>query len=282
MKTVYLFLFIFLSPVLGAAQDVAVDTTTYKYALARIGLSCSGASGYELVKASFSGKLSAEGRVGALYAKIEAQERLDDQAATDAISEKYGRLRLLASGEGIGDIPDELMPTPMPDDAGRMLYVAPAGASGQYGITNRAQAVYKALIGPLYCADTDILYFITLLYPFDAFSYGTAAAELNHYSCSVRIPPAQEELETVAGKPSAGRGKNDSSRQKAGRVQPQKESAATQTQESAPGDAAPGQSSSGTYSSSGRADGGGESDAPAAQPKVKTKKTKHAKNSRPG
>lgn len=198
MKKICFSLCLLLSP-LPAAAEVDVDTTTFSYALARIGLSSGSAGKYELLKASFSGKLSAEARADGVSVSVSAQENMDDQAATDAISEKYGRLRLLASGEGGGDIVDELMPTLTPDDSGRLIYVAPVGASGQYGVKTRAQAVGKVLLAPLYCDRTDILYFVTLNYPFEAFSYNSALSALNSFSCSVRIPPDKKELETLKG-----------------------------------------------------------------------------------
>ena len=184
---------------LPASAEVDVDTTTFHYALARLGLTAVSAGKYELVKASFSGKLSAEARAYGFKADISAQENMNDQTATDAISEKYGRLRLLASGEGGGDIVDELMPTPTPDDSGRLIYVAPVDAAGQYGVKTRAQAAGKVLLAPLYCERSKILYFIALTYPFAAFSYQSALAELNSYECSKRIPPDKKELETLRG-----------------------------------------------------------------------------------
>ena len=184
---------------LPASAEVDVDTTTFRYALARIGLASGSAGKYELLKASFSGKLFADARAGGAYASVSAQENMSEQAATDAISERYGRLRLLASGEGGGDIVDELMPTLTPDDSGRLIYVAPVSASGQYGVKTRAQAAGKVLLAPLYCDRTAILYFITLTYPFDAFSYNSALSALNAFSCSVRIPPDKKELETLKG-----------------------------------------------------------------------------------
>lgn len=181
------------------AEDVEVDTATFSYALARVGLEAGGASAYEVKAASFYGRQFVQGQTGRLFTDIAVNDGMDSQAATAAISDKYGNIRLLCSGEGAGDIPDEIMPTLTPDDSGRLLYVLSASASRQYGVKTRGEAVYKALLAPLYCEDTGILYFITLFYPFEAFEYKNAVAELNSFSCSEPIEPDKKELESKKG-----------------------------------------------------------------------------------
>lgn len=184
----------------ACAEDVDVDTTTFSYALARVGVGSGGSDAYALRAASFYGRQFVQGQTGLLFTDIAVNPGVDSQAATAAISNKYGNIRLLCSGEGLGDIPDDIMPTLTPDDSGRLLYVLPANASKQFGVKTRDEAVYKVLLAPLYCEDTDTLYFLSLFYPFEAFEYKNAVAELNSFYCAAPIPPDEKELETLKGK----------------------------------------------------------------------------------